>query len=218
METIDELIYSEFSKVEYSVIGRIANAPIFVNNDNSDFWLIMDDYDIDVEFQKSLADNYEGIMDGYIAAAKNTSVLVLKKVEYINDANKNWAVEVENDKFYFKKYVLLYTDTAWNMLKDNILVYKEKSLSAYLVETKNFEKLKADTPDGAYSLLYGIAHKLPFLLVEMQKSKLKLSYPAFWSSSDVLKINDWVNGISDEDEDIEKYLDEIINSIGNEQD
>ena len=165
METIYELIYSEFSKVEYSVIGRIANAPIFVNNDNSDFWLIMDDYDIDVEFQKSLADNYEGIMDGYIAAAKNTSVLVLKKVEYINDANKNWAVEVENDKFYFKKYVLLYTDTAWNMLKDNILVYKEKSLSSYLVETENFEKLKGDTPGGAYSLLYGIAHKLPFLLV-----------------------------------------------------
>ena len=32
METIDELIYSEFSKVEYSVIGRIANAPIFANN------------------------------------------------------------------------------------------------------------------------------------------------------------------------------------------
>ena len=218
METIDELICSEFSKVEYSVIGGIANAPIFANNDNSDFWLIMDDYDIDVEFQKSLADNYEGTMDGYIAAAKNTSVLVLKKVEYINDANKNWAVEVENDKFFFKKYVLLYTESAWNMLKDNILVYMEKSLSAYLVETKNFEKLKADTPDGAYSLLYGIAHKLPFLLVEMQKSKLKLSYPAFWSSSDVLKTNDWVNGISDENDDIEKYLDEIINSIGNEQD
>ena len=218
METIDDLICSEFSKVEYSVIGRIANAPIFVNKDNSDFWLIMDDYDIDVEFQKSLADNYEEIMDGYIAAAKNTSVLVLKKVEYINEANKCWAVEVENDKFFFKKYVLLYTESAWNMLKDNILVYMEKSLSAYLVETKNFEKLKADTPDGAYSLLYGIAHKLPFLLVEMQKSKLKLSYPAFWSSSDVLKTNDWVNGISDENDDIEKYLDEIINSIGNEQD
>lgn len=218
METIDELICSEFSKVEYSVIGSIANAPIFANNDNSDFWLIMDDYDIDVEFQKSLADNYEGTMDGYIAAAKNTSVLVLKKVEYINDANKNWAVEVENDKFFFKKYVLLYTDTAWNMLKDNVLVYKEKSLSSYLVETENFEKLKGDTSDGAYSLLYGIAHKLPFLLVEMQKSKLKLSYPAFWSSSDVLKTNDWVNGISDEDDDIEKYLNEIINSIGNEQD
>lgn len=83
METIDELIYSEFSKVEYSVIGRIANAPIFVNNDNSDFWLIMEDYDIDVEFQKSLADNYEGIMDGYIAAAKNTSVLVLKKLSIL---------------------------------------------------------------------------------------------------------------------------------------
>ena len=104
------------------------------------------------------------------------------------------------------------------MLKDNILVNKEKCLSAYLVETENFENLKADTPDGAYSLLYGIAHKLPFLLVEMKKSKLKLSYPAFWSSSDVLKTNDWVNGISDENDDIEKYLDEIINSIGNEQD
>lgn len=218
METIDELICSEFSNVEYSVIRRIANDPIFANNDKSDFWLIMDDYDIDVEFQKRLADNYEGIMDGYIAAAKNTSVLVLKKVEYINDANKSWAVEVENDKFFFKKYVLLYTDAAWNMLKDNILIYKEKGLSAYLVETENFEKLKEDTSDGAYSLLYGIAHKLPFLLVEMQKSKLELSYPAFWSSSAVCETNDWVNSISGEDEEIEKYLDEIINSTGNEQD
>ena len=178
----------------------------------------MDDYDIDVEFQKRLADNYEGIMDGYIAATKNTSVLVLKKVEYINDANKSWAVEVENDKFFFKKYVLLYTDAAWNMLKDNILIYKEKGLSAYLVETENFEKLKEDTSDGAYSLLYGIAHKLPFLLVEMQKSKLELSYPAFRSSSAVCETNDWLNSISDEDEEIEKYLDEIINSTGNEQD
>lgn len=218
METIEELICSEFIKAGYSGIGEFDYPPVFSNVDNSDFWLIVSDYDIDVEYQKKLADTYGNITDAYIAAAKNTSVLVLKKVEQIDDVYKNWAVGIENDKFYFKKYVLLYTDAAFAKLKNEVLADKDKCLSDYLVDTKVFENLKADSSDGAFSLLYGIAHKLPFLLVKMQKSNLELAYPTSWSSPTVLETNDWVNGIPDEDSKMEEYLDELINSVGDEQD
>lgn len=218
METIDELIISEFTKAGYSAIGKIDNAPIYANDNKTDFLLIVDDYDIDVEYQKDMADAYGKATAEYMAADKNTSILVLKNVDNMNEANQKWAVEMENDKFYFKKYVLLYTDAAWAMLKNNILQEEERSLSSYLVDATNFEKLKADASDGAYSLLYGIAHKLPFLLVEMQKSKLELAYPTSWSSPTVLETNDWVNRIPNENQAIEEYLDEILNSVGNEQD
>lgn len=218
METIEELIYSEFIKAGYSVIGKLADSPIFENNDKSDFWLLLSDYDIDTECQQNLADTYGKITDGYIAADKNTSVLVLKKVEQIDDDHKNWAVGIENDKFYFKKYVLLYTEAAFDKLKNEVLVSKDESLSDYLADSKVFEHLKTDTQDGVYTLLYGIAHKLPFLLVEMQKSNLQLAYPTSWSSPTVLETNDWVNRIPNENQAIEEYLDEILNSVGNEQD
>lgn len=218
METIKELIISEFIKVGYSAIGEVANAPIFANDNKSDFWLIVDDYDKDVEYQKNMSDAYGKITAEYMAADKNTSILVLKNVDNMNEANQKWAVEMENDKFYFKKYVLLYTDAAWTMLKNNILQEEERSLSSYLVDAVNFEKLKADTSDGAYSLLYGIAHKLPFLLVEMQKSKLELAYPTSWSSPTVNGTNDWVNKFPKGEQEIGEYLDEILNSVGNEQD
>lgn len=218
METIDDLIYSEFAEVGYSVIGEIAHLPVYSNEDNSDFWLIMDDYDIDVEYQKNLAETYGNITDGFIAAAKNTSVLVLKKVESMDEVNKNWAVAMENDKFFFKKYVLLYTDAALNKLNNEILVTEGKSLSNYLVDPKVFENLKKDSLDGAYALLYGIAHKLPFLLVEMEKSKLELAYPTFWSTSDVLQTNDWVNAMPEGEDEIGECVDEILNSLENEQD
>jgi len=216
METIEDLICSEFIKAGYSAIGKLADSPIFGNNDNSDFWLLLSDYDIDVEYQQKLADNYGKLTDEYIAAAKNTSVLVLKKVEHIDDDKKSWAVGVENDKFYFKKYVLLYTEVAFDKLKNEVVVDMGKSLSSCLADTKVFKKLKADTQEGAYTLLYGIAHKLPFLLVEMQKSNLELAYPTSWSSPSVHETNDWVNRIPDENQEIEEYLDEILNSVGNE--
>lgn len=218
MENINELILTEFSQAGYSVIGEIEHSPILANEAKSDFWMIFGDFDKNEDAQLALYDKYRYATDSYPAADKNISVLVLKKEERIVDEKRQWAVEIENDKFFFKKYVLLYTDESFAKLQDEILVDAEKNLSDYLCDRNVFEQLKEDTPDGAYTLLYGIAHKLPFLLVQMEKSHLKLAYPEYWSSSSVLETNDWVNDFPDVEEAMDTYLDEILNSIDDGQD
>lgn len=218
MENINKLILTEFSQAGYSVIGEIEHSPILANEAKSDFWMIFGDFDKNEDAQLALYDKYRHATDSYPAADKNISVLVLKKEERVEEEKRQWAVEIENDKFFFKKYVLLYTDEAFAKLQDEILVDAEKKLSDYLCDRNVFEQLKEDTPDGAYTLLYGIAHKLPFLLVQMEKSHLELAYPEYWSSSLVLETNDWVNDFPDAEDAMDTYLDEILNSIGDGQD
>lgn len=218
MENINELILKEFSYAGYSDIGVIEHSPILGNEAKSDFWMVFDDFDINEDIQLALYDKYRHETADYPAADKNVSVLILKKVEHIGEEERQWAVEKENDKYFFKKYVLLYTDETFAKLQNDILVDTEKSLSYYLSDRNVFEQLKNDTPDGAYTLLYGIAHKLPFLLVQMEKSHLELAYPEFWSTSSVLEANDWVNDFPDDEDGMDTYLKEILNSIDDGQD
>lgn len=218
MENINELILTEFSQAGYSVIGEIEHSPILANEAKSDFWMIFGDFDKNEDAQLALCEKYRHVADSYPAADKNVSVLILKKVEHVGDEERQWAVEIENDKFFFKKYVLLYTGEAFAKMQDEILVDTEKNLSDYLCDRNVFEQLKKETPGGAYTLLYGIAHKLSFLLVKMEKSQLKLAYPEFWSSASVSETNDWVNDFPDDEEGVTTYLAEILKTIGNGQD
>lgn len=216
MENIDKLILTEFSHAGYSLIDRVEHSPIFANQNKSDFWMIFDEFDLDADKQKNLFDKYVKATKSFKAAEKNISVLVLKKIHQFDGDSHQRAVELENDKLFFKKYVLLYTEGAWAKLQGEILIEDEKQLSDYLCDRKVFEKLKDDKPDGAYTLLYGIAHKLPFLLVKMEKSQLKLAYPKYWSSPAVGETNDWVAKIPDDDEGMEKFIERIFKSLDNE--
>ena len=98
------------------------------------------------------------------------------------------------------------------------LLILRKKLSDYLIDSSVFENLKNDSSDGPYTLLYGIAHKLPFLLLEMEKSKLELSYPTNWATDENKETNEWVDGIPDKNNEIDDYIDKLLNSIDHEQD
>ena len=87
-----------------------------------------------------------------------------------------------------------------------------------MIDSSVFGNLKNEISDGPYTLLYGIAHKLPFLLLEMEKSKIELSYPTNWAAYENKETNEWVDGIPDDDNEIGNYLDGLLNSINHEQD
>lgn len=217
MESIDSLIFTEFTNAGYNPIGEVSNSLVFSNIDKSDFWIILDDFVTDVEYQKNLFVKYKELTSGYPAADKNVSVLVMKKVEHIDSTMQKLAIEMENDRFFFKKYVLLYTNEALEKLTNDILNDSDKTLSDYLRNAEVFENLKKDSIDGAYTLLYGIAHKLPFVLVEMEKSDLNLAYPVYWSSPKIPEIDNWVDELPDEEGELYKYLEELFKNIDNEQ-
>lgn len=52
----------------------------------------------------------------------------------------------------------------------------------------------------------------------MEKSKLELSYPTNWATDENKETNEWVDGIPDKDNEIDDYIDKLLNSIDHEQD
>lgn len=218
MENIIDLILNEFDIANYHLLKNKQGEFLLANEANSDFWMILTDYDVAVDKQQELFEHYRLEMKEYPAAEKNISVLILKCIPQFNDDIKAWAVETENDKYYFKKYVLLYTQEDWKFLNNEILVEPKKRISDYLIDSSVFGNLKNEISDGPYTLLYGIAHKLPFLLLEMEKSKIELSYPTNWAAYENKETNEWVDGIPDDDNEISNYLDGLLNSINHEQD
>ena len=176
-----DLILNEFGIANYHLLKNKQGKFLLTNEANSDFWIILSDYDVAVDKQQELFELYRQGMKEYSTAEKNTSILILKCISHFDEDPK-------------------------------------KKLSDYLIDSSVFENLKNDSSDGPYTLLYGIAHKLPFLLLEMEKSKLELSYPTNWVTDENKETNEWVDGIPDKDNEIDDYLDELLNSIDHEQD
>ena len=217
MKNMIDLVLNEFMLANYRILENQLGLPILTNKTGSDFWILCENYDISIDKQRELFEAYRQNVKEYPIAEKNTSVLVLRCVHRMDDDIQAWAVELENDKCYFKKYVLLYTEKAWKLLSNEILFDKKKTLSSYLIDPFVFGELKKDRVDGAYTLLYGIAHKLPFLLVEMEQSKLELAYPNIWKKPELGKVDKWLSALPDDREGQEQKIDELLNALDDEQ-
>lgn len=81
----------------------------------NDFWILTSEFDIN-ERQKQLSAVYEdNVCSEYPSALKNTSLLYVKNQNTVNlDKEDNCIIEIENNPYHFKKYVLAYTDAAFN--------------------------------------------------------------------------------------------------------
>lgn len=78
-------------------------------------------------------------------------------------------IEIENDPYYFKKYVLAYTQDSseqlFNLLSTD---YSGISLSDIMMMPKSFSKLQKENVFGPYHLLYSLAHKVSFLTMDIK--------------------------------------------------
>ena len=68
--------------------------------------------------------------------------------------------------YVFKKYVIQYTQEDWDAIRN--VIDDEVPLSNILMQEKHFASLKAN-PDSPLNLLYNIAHKLPFVTMNVMK-------------------------------------------------
>ena len=147
----------------------------------NDFWILTSEFDIN-ERQKQLSAVYnDNVCSEYPSALKNTSLLYVKKQNTVDlDKEDKCIIEVENNPYHFKKYVLAFTDAAFNNFIKLFEIRKnEFSISEELMKKDNFEKLKAEKSYGAYHLLYSIAHKLPFAVIDVVQKKFDSGEPIF---------------------------------------
>lgn len=183
METITDFLFTCFKTYGYEIHWRCQDLTFVVLKHSvyNDFWILTSEFDIN-ERQKQLSAVYnDNVCSEYPSALKNTSLLYVKKQNTVDlDKEDKCIIEVENNPYHFKKYVLAYTDAAFNNFIKLFEIRKnEFSISKELMKKDNFEKLKEEKSFGPYHLLYSIAHKLPFAVIDVVQKKFDSGEPIF---------------------------------------
>ena len=144
---------------------------------------------------------------------KNTSLLVLNQYQEDFEEWRKKVYTVEQDPYQFKKYVLRYTDEIVSELKENSSDGNTEELIKLMTNEDVFSSYKDSHKLGEYSwydLLFGIANKLPFLNLGINKANNLASL------FDDTKIELENRNLLDDFNDIEdKFTDEVLVKLDN---
>lgn len=207
---MNKFITELFKQFNYEVIDEAGDISFFKHINYKDFWIIVNAVNaFKLEDQETIAGKAKTIFAQYKEAEKNTSLLVLLQVEQTSEGILDDIVEIENDPFYFKKYVLAYTKSS----KEAIEQYSIKNFSSILMQPRNFQALKNEAEvSDPYHLLYSIAHKLPFLMTDVQVQDTSLSSNQYIPREEMLDAFNWMQSIDFCAEDFAK---EVLNKFEN---
>lgn len=102
---------------------------------------------------------------------KNANLLILCKSSSESPFDKNLLIDIEENPFLFKKQILVYTDIEKQKLIEAITTSKlttKKFFEQKLLSNTVFEQHKTNLNNNAFeSLLYRVAHKVPFLNIKV---------------------------------------------------
>lgn len=212
METIKSYIEKIFKRYGYKTLIAKDEYLILSGLNNNDFWIVTHSFDVNNQdlFFKICEKEIEG--KRYEAFEKNVSLLYLNEVDSITTEIRNESVKIENNPFYFKKYVLLYEKSAWDDLATKIL----DDINTCLLNPLYFDELKTDNC-SPFSLLYEIAHKLPFFKIQVESSENIEVEKNFSTSNE--QINDtykWLTSLKNDKDTIEHCIEKELEAISND--
>lgn len=209
---MNKFIIELFKQFNYEEVGGADDISFIKHKDYADFWIIVNAVDaFKLEDQETIAEKAKTtIFEQHKEAEKNTSLLVLLEVNQISEDILNTIIEIENDPFYFKKYVLAYTPKS---SKETIGKFSPENFSPMLMQPQNFKALKDEVEvSDPYHLLYSIAHKLPFLMTDVQVQDTSLLSNQYIPSEEMLDAFNWMQSI---DFDTEDFTTEVLNKFEN---
>lgn len=100
---------------------------------------------------------------------KNCNLLLIHKIQdKLTEKNRRTLLKIEENPYHFRKYVLYYTESELNELKN---LQGEESLLNYIVnnafDTEIFEQFKNKVEEySGLALMYRILIKMPFIKIE----------------------------------------------------
>ncbi len=209
MENLIDLIYMEFEREGYNSENRL----LWKHRTFKDYWVVCyveGDYDLHNMQQWVLKETAEERAQEP-EMEKNTSLLIVNKVEE-GKVNQERIIADENNVYYFKKYVLQYTEEEWEKIK-GLFIGGSTLIGDLLMRAELFEEVKKDR-DCPESLLYRIAHKLPFASLSVSKKAYDL--PEGLSVSDELAdVLQWVDNIPmwEGKNPNEREMNNVINAV-----
>ena len=191
MENLNEIIFNELSKAGYF---KLKEYPIWKHEHSSDFWIVVDvndilNFDVIQKIQASYYEYVESLSPKYSGIEKNTSLLILNKVK---DKNNEMVVSIENDAFFFKKYIIQYTEEELASSLDYIKECQTESIASLIFDDKLFRKLKKNL-NTPVALLYTIVQKLPFIIMNVDKKDFVEDIKIVCPDVESYHLLDWVD-------------------------
>ena len=142
---------------------------------------------------------FEEINDGKIK--KNTSLFVTIKVDELKQSYenlRNMIMKVEEDEYYFRKYVILYTEERLSRLNSNI-----EDLLNYIQSTSPedeylFDKFESDMFfDTSYFIAMQLIIKLPFVSLHHSDNHFEIVENKIQSRIEMEGLNDHKKQVDD---------------------
>lgn len=145
----------------------------FASNNEKHIFYVYKSYNNINEFRENLVQDQDDLYD-YISQLenaneikKNTSFIILIKLKEKNEKDiiQKEILDLEEDKYFFKKYVITYlSDEVESFYKkleeyDNVMNFLEKSLN----NAEKFEEFKVNNDISYYSLILKLYIKIPHL-------------------------------------------------------
>ena len=200
----DKMMYSlnifQHKKIESHIfiVLQILESQLVAQDNHKDFVIEIANY-----FREN--DIYVPDMD------KNTSLIYCVKRDINSDKLDELKVKIEDDPFYFKKYVFVYNDAQADEFKKLCMQYGQtasKLLQTYILDSENFNKFKKNGDnEKIYKLVSELLIKIPIIPIN------------FESRGEIKSVSDYMLDIQKCNNDERERLDciiEILNdSLGN---
>lgn len=147
-----------------------------IDQERISFWLVIEKDDLDIlENQNQYFEACKNAIESN-DIDKNTSLLILAKIpENIQFKElKEQILTIEEDPYLFKKLVLFYSENELEELKLQISRSTEEPLpfiERNVIVSENFTKYKTNPALFCWqSLIYRIAHKVPFVKINVEQN------------------------------------------------
>ncbi|MFD2540745.1 ABC-three component system middle component 1 [Lacinutrix gracilariae] len=139
------------------------------NDDRKYYWLVVEQSDLSkvIELQDEW---FEKCKEHIVTKEfdKNTSLLVLANNDK-NEIQKKEILSIEEDPFQFKKYVLLFTSHILKQLLEQTENGNPEKILELIVNESVFNEYKNNYLEPTWRhLLYNLAHKLPFIKINVE--------------------------------------------------
>ncbi len=171
---------TEFGKVHY-----------FKDANQFSFWLVIQLADLStiVENQSKFFTAAKDLLKNEWFD-KNANLLILHESVSATSIGKNIVIDIEENPYLFKKQILVYTTNEMQNLTEAIAASNlstKKFFEQKLLSNSIFEQHKSNLNNNAFeSLLYRVAHKVPFLNIKVAQ-KDGLSALTNSNNSEIIK-------------------------------
>lgn len=178
IKIIDEILIASGCSIQYCSLDLYGGGGFFVysrEHENSNllsYFIVKDIGDVEAEFflnsrQIEIYENLSEFFSQNEASEKNSILILLRQDERDELLANSFVSTLEEDRFFFKKQVILYSSNEKNVLQKELENSSSKINFASIIYDKDrFKKFSTENNDPLYSILVKLYTKIPSLTIE----------------------------------------------------